>query len=125
MWRDSAKSPPSATLRSRPLRYELSAPVTLYRRGDKGGTTSVSAGLTVDISEGGLAAIFAEDLPLNEALELHIEFAGSTRLVLSALIKYRTGFRYGFQFQGITDDDKKTMQQLFTVLRRYQGGDFG
>jgi hypothetical protein len=54
-------------------------------------------GQTVDISESGISAIVALELPLSELVELDFTLAFG-RVTIYALTCQRNAFRYGFQF---------------------------
>jgi hypothetical protein len=74
-------------------------------------------GRTKDISEGGLGATVAGELPGNAPVEL--EFClptSSTPLKLMAEVRYHQGFQYGFRFLHILEKERarirEAMQQL-------------
>jgi len=93
-------------------RYALRTGVILYRLG-----SAPAPGLTINISEAGLAAIFADNLPLNEPVELQVEVSRAP-LILPATIRYRTGFRYGFELRAMNHEDFGRLTQLLKVLRK-------
>lgn len=108
-----------AVERRRHTRYELSAPVTLYRFTSAG--VRIVPGLSVEISYGGLAAVFPENLPLTEAVEIQIEFPPFGPVRLPAVIKHRTGFRYRLQFGKLSREQLGQLLQLCAGLKTDRG----
>lgn len=56
-------------------------------------------GRTRNLSEGGLGATVAGDIPVGELVQLQLQLPGSEDpLVFRAEVRYRQGFQYGFKF---------------------------
>ena len=73
-------------------RFKLDVPIKVNSR-----TSGSLKGHTVDISESGISAILALEVPLGEVVEL--EFTLPFGLVtIYAMVRQRCAFRYGFQF---------------------------
>ena len=60
-------------------------------------TCGVLKGRTVDISESGIAAMFAIEAPLGEVVELSFTLPYGPVTIL-AMGRHRNAFRYGFEF---------------------------
>jgi c-di-GMP-binding flagellar brake protein YcgR len=77
--------------RRRP-RFKLEAEIQVYARNEP-----VIEGHTVDISESGIAAMLRDEVPLDAVVRLEFEVPlGSVEI--SAVVRQRSAFRYGFQF---------------------------
>jgi hypothetical protein len=80
-----------ADARRRP-RFKLEAEIQIYPRNDP-----VIHGHTIDISESGIAAMLRDEVPLDAVVRLEFEVPlGSVEI--SAVLRQRSAFRYGFQF---------------------------
>jgi hypothetical protein len=74
----------------------------------------VLAGVTVDISESGISAMLKIEVPLAEIVELGF-ILPIGRVNISAMVRQRDAFRYGFQFIGsdaAQDVIRSTCRQL-------------
>lgn len=73
---------------------------------------SILHGRTKDISEGGLGATVAGEVPLNALIELHFHLPGSTTpMKINAEVRYRQGFQYGFRFLAATEQQRKQIRE--------------
>ena len=80
-----------ADARRRP-RFKLEAEIQVYARNEP-----VIGGQTVDISESGVSAMLRDEVPLDAVVRLEFEVPlGSVQI--SAVVRQRNAFRYGFQF---------------------------
>ena len=80
-----------ADARRRP-RFKLDAEIRVYTR-----DTPVVRGHTVDISESGISAMLRVEVPLEAVVRLEFDVPlGSVEI--SAVVRQRNAFRYGFQF---------------------------
>jgi c-di-GMP-binding flagellar brake protein YcgR len=80
-----------ADARRRP-RFKLEAEIQVYARNEP-----VIGGQTVDISESGVSAMLRDEVPLDAVVRLEFEVPlGSVEI--SAVVRQRNAFRYGFQF---------------------------
>jgi c-di-GMP-binding flagellar brake protein YcgR len=80
-----------ADARRRP-RFKLEAEIQVYARNEP-----VLWGHTVDISESGISAMLRDEVPLDAVVRLEFEVPlGSVQI--SAVVRQRNAFRYGFQF---------------------------
>lgn len=69
-------------------------------------------GRTKDISEAGLGATVAGELPGNGPVELEFYLPGKlTPLQLKAEIRYHQGFQYGFCFVDATDQQRAMIRE--------------
>ena len=62
--------------------------------------------MTFEISEGGLSAATANVLRIGEHVELHPVLGYR----LAAIIRNKTGAMYGFEFAGLTDEQRETIR---------------
>ena len=73
-------------------RYPFEVEVRIYAR-----NSPVVRGHTVDISESGISAMLRVEVPLEEVVRLEFTVP-SGDVVVHALVRQRSAFRYGFQF---------------------------
>jgi hypothetical protein len=74
-------------------------------------------GRTKDISEGGLAATIAGELDETGVVELEFHLPGKpTPLQLTAEIRYRHGFQYGFRFVNLTEQQRALIREATVRL---------
>jgi hypothetical protein len=76
----------------RDLRFKLDVEVKI----DSPSKGSVS-GQTLDLSDHGLSATLPVELPVGEVVQLNFELR-IRRVAVFATVRYRNGFRHGFQF---------------------------
>jgi hypothetical protein len=87
-----------------------SVPVTM--RNLMSGGMRVSRGISLDISEGGLAAIAPVMLRLGELVEMEVLIAERT-LHAVAIVRHTSSVRSGFEFVGLTADER---QQILDAI---------
>ena len=75
-------------------RFKLEVDISIRTR-----SCGVLAGRTVDISESGISAMLKIEVPLSEIVELGFMLPIG-RVNISAMVRQRDAFRYGFQFIG-------------------------
>jgi hypothetical protein len=87
-------APKSTALEERRLqpRFKIEVGITITSR-----TVGVMRGHTVDISESGISAIIAIEVPVDELVELDFTLPLGN-VSIYAMVRQRTAFRYGFQF---------------------------
>jgi c-di-GMP-binding flagellar brake protein YcgR len=73
-------------------RYPFKAEIRIYPRNSR-----VVRGQTVDISESGISAMLAVEVPIGEVVRLEFNLA-SGPVELYATVRQRNAFRYGLQF---------------------------
>jgi hypothetical protein len=73
-------------------RFELQTDIRVYSR-----TTGLLKGYTVDIGESGISAQLKLEVSVGEVVELEFELP-SGPVAIRAVVRYKTAFRYGFQF---------------------------
>jgi len=73
-------------------RYRLDVEIRIYPR-----DSEVVRGRTVDISESGISAILAVEVPIDEVVRLELSLPLGD-VDVHALVRQRNAFRYGFQF---------------------------
>lgn len=78
--------------RRREPRFKLEAEITIHSK-----SCGTVKGQTVDISESGISALVALELPLSELVELDFTLPFG-RVTSYAVTRERNAFRYGFQF---------------------------
>ena len=78
---------------------------------------TVLHGRTKDISEGGLAATVAGELPADTPVELEFHLPGnSSPLKITAEVRYRQGFQYGFRFLEATREQRDLIREATVRL---------
>lgn len=84
-------------------RYLFSVPVTLRHLLPDGFQTT--RGVSLDISEGGISAIVQANLRVGETVEINLPLsAGSLHTV--AIVRHVTDSRSGFEFLGLTAEER-------------------
>ena len=74
-------------------------------------------GRTRDISEAGLGATVAGELPRNGLVDLEFNLPGKeTPLQLKAEIRYHQGFQYGFRFVEATEEQRALIREATVNL---------
>ena len=74
-------------------------------------------GRTKDISEAGLGATVAGELPANGLVDLEFNLPGKlTTLRLKAEIRYHQGFQYGFRFVDATEQHRALIREATANL---------
>jgi len=76
--------------------------------------SGVVRGWCNDLSEGGIGAITSGALQLEQAVQLHVELPSGESLHLNAVVRCANGFRYGFEFVGLTDEQKALIQRFLS-----------
>jgi c-di-GMP-binding flagellar brake protein YcgR len=85
-------------------RYVFTVPVTVRHWPPQGFKTA--RGMTVDISEGGMAAIMPDSLRVGEIVEIDLPLAVGLLNTL-ATVKYNSENRSGFEFVGLSARDRQ------------------
>jgi PilZ domain len=78
------------------------------------GEPVVLYGRVIDISELGLGAVISGSLERGEEVSLEVNTGGDT-LCLTAAIRYARGFRHGFEFLGLTAEERKKIFRVCTA----------
>lgn len=73
-------------------RFKIEVHITIHTR-----TCGVLNGLTVDISESGIAAMLPIEASLGENVELNFKLPNGT-VTIHAMVRQKNAFRYGFEF---------------------------
>lgn len=98
-------------------RYKLDMRIAVTARRDSGDL--LIRGRSSDISEGGLGATLAGDLHPGETVAVEFTLPSAREsLTLRATIRYRGGFRYGFEFVGLTAEQREPIARLARSLPR-------
>jgi PilZ domain len=80
-------------------------------------TSTTLHGRTRNLSEGGLGATVAGDIPIGEIVQLQLQLPGSEEpLVLFAELRYRQGFQYGFKFVNPSDKQVEIIRRSIRDL---------
>ena len=87
-------APAKSTLEERRFqqRFKIEVGITIRCR-----TAGTMRGHTVDISESGISAILAIEVPVDELVELDFTVPLGN-VSIYAMVRQRSAFRYGFQF---------------------------
>ena len=80
-----------------------------------------SPGICTEISKGGLSAIVTEPLKVEEEVELSFSISGD-RIQVKAVVRNQFQFRQGFEFVGLSDENRDKIQAACTSLKPYEGG---
>jgi hypothetical protein len=105
------------SIMSAPIRKEWSTPraharYLLDQRLILRAAGGVFHGRTKDISEGGLAATVAGELPMDTPIELEFYLPGNlSPLKFLAEIRYHQGFQYGFRLLEVSDEQRTLIRE--------------
>jgi PilZ domain-containing protein len=75
------------------------------------GEPAILYGRVIDISELGLGAVISGSLDRGDQVALEINL-GADSISLNAVIRYARGFRHGFEFLGLTAEERKRLERL-------------
>jgi PilZ domain len=91
-------------------RYRIDLPikVTVLR---EGGYEEVR-GRCGDIGEGGIGAVLSTEVPKGEVVAVEVEGPGGEHLAGRCIIRYRRGLLHGFEFLGLTLEQKSLVGSL-------------
>lgn len=74
-------------------------------------------GRTKNLAEGGMGATVAGEIALHEIVTLQFDLPGTTQpVVLSAEVRYRQGFQYGFKFESAAAEQLQIIRNRITNL---------
>ncbi|HEV2716190.1 MAG TPA: PilZ domain-containing protein [Terriglobales bacterium] len=68
-----------------------------------------SKGMTVEISQGGVSAYLREEFEAGQQVTLQVDLSADS-LTLSAVVRSRIGYRYGFQFLNLLREQGQKIQ---------------
>ncbi|HUM04521.1 MAG TPA: PilZ domain-containing protein [Terriglobales bacterium] len=108
--------PPSSPIFSenrRHPRFSFQIDIGVYSR-----KTGLLKGHTVDISESGISAILTLEVSIGDLVQLEFTLP-SGPVAIRALVRYKTAFRYGFQF--VEPDTKGVIKAFCQRLVAEQG----
>lgn len=67
-------------------------------------------GRTLGLSEAGISALLAADLEVGESVRLEFALPGTSRvLAVRALVRNRSGARYGFEFLSLSEEQRESI----------------
>jgi len=72
-------------------------------------------GMSVDISEGGMAAVVQAGLHVGETVEINLALPASPLHTL-AIVRYVTGGRSGFEFLGLTPEQRSKISHATVAV---------
>ncbi len=95
-------------------RYELE---TELRAAIPGVEHREMRGRSLNINEGGIAGIFVAgwDVGTSVALQFSVPIA-TTPVRVKGVVRNRTGYRYGFEFSGLSADERETITRTCRTL---------
>ena len=105
--------PSSAHKPRRYRRFPLDARIAVVRSGQR----RPLYGRTLGISEAGVSALLATDLELGESVHLELVLPGTSRqLAVRAVIRNRSGARYGFEFLSLSEQQREAISAFRDLL---------
>jgi c-di-GMP-binding flagellar brake protein YcgR len=74
-------------------------------------------GRSLNINEGGMAGIFVDgwDVGTSVALQFSVPIAAKP-VKVNGVVRNRTGYRYGFEFAGLTPEERETITRTCRTL---------
>ncbi len=99
-------------------RFKLEVEITIHSK-----SCGTVKGRTVDISESGISAIVALELPVSEMVELDFTLPFG-HVAMYAVTRQRNAFRYGFQFaeSNFTDEIIRPTCRVLAMQQYVSGG---
>jgi c-di-GMP-binding flagellar brake protein YcgR len=74
-------------------------------------------GRIVDLSQGGISAVIAADLPLGDVIELQFELPyAATGVLLQAIIRRRESYQYSLEFVHVIAADQEKINRTCAAL---------
>lgn len=80
-------------------------------------------GIGLEISESGISVILPEELSLGEEIEFALLLPGG-QLRASAVVRNKTMFRYGFEFDSLTPAQQQLVEDTCAGLPLYTGPEY-
>lgn len=80
-------------------------------------------GIALEISESGISLILPEQLSSGETVELLIQLPGG-QLRATAVVRNKTMFRYGFEFEFLTTAQQQLIKSACASLPIYTGPEY-
>jgi len=75
-------------------------------------------GQTIDISEGGVAAVLSAELAKGEVIALEFKLPRRTEPIRTrAVVRHRESFRYGLEFLGLSKEQREIIRAAARLLR--------
>jgi hypothetical protein len=72
-----------------------------------------------DLAEAGIGILLAAELNSGEVIGLNFLLPGSTHpWVVRAVVRYRRGYHYGFEFLSLTDEQQESLTACLKGLQR-------
>jgi hypothetical protein len=75
-------------------------------------------GHCTDLSEAGIGILVAAELDVGEVVGLGFTVGGSFPRELRAVLRYRRGFHYGFEFLSLTAEQQESLRQYVKGLKQ-------
>ncbi len=112
----NAKAPWSKLRRYTRFRTDVRVTVTPLAGGGEASAIHGRAGI---IAEGGFGATLAGELAIGQAVsaELLLVGAGRAPVRAPAVVRYRRGFRHGFEFLDATSDQRAALRDFCAQLQ--------
>ena len=80
-------------------------------------------GIGLEISESGISVILPEELSPGEAVEFALLLPGG-QLRASAVVRNKTMFRHGFEFDSLTPAQRQLVRDTCAALPLYTGPEY-
>ena len=110
-----AKSSTRNSPRRRYPRFPIEVTVSVRGLGPNG--IVELSGRSFQIGQNGIGAILPGDLEPGDVVKIEVALPGNAKLLkLSALIRYRNGLRYGFEFLGSNEPDREIIRHACELL---------
>jgi c-di-GMP-binding flagellar brake protein YcgR len=105
-------------------RHILSVPVNITRKAPQKAAhySQRVPGLTMEISEGGLSAMLTEAFKIGEAVEVSFQLPSAGRVTVDATVRNKNLFRYGFEFDSVSEEARQRIIKACESLPPYEGG---
>ena len=115
---DQPKQPARSTHTRRFHRYELE---TELRAAVLGVDHREMRGRSLNINEGGIAGVFVAGWEVGTSVNLQFSVSVATTPVrVKGIVRNSTGYRYGFEFSELTDEERETIRRTCRTLDMLQ-----
>ena len=78
--------------------------------------------ICMEISEGGMSAIVTEPLKDGDEVTLSFDVMPETQINVRAIVRNHNEFRYGFEFVGLSEEQRGKIRAACASLNPYEGG---
>jgi c-di-GMP-binding flagellar brake protein YcgR len=107
----------TAPVRRRYPRYEIDTELHVTTPNER----AAMRGRSLNISEGGTAGVFATEWKVGASVQLEFSVPVTSRPIrVGGILRSRSGYRYGFEFVGLSQDQREVIGKTCRTLALLQ-----